>query len=665
VHAGLAGTPQENLDTDAWERLTTDVAASELDREQTAVRLRQLLRTGIKDERCKKPFGQSGDWLVAHAIATPPRSQRLQGTGFAASLQAAMSVPSSLDPAQRIAGVLIPVFALRSGSDLGVGDIGGLRAFVDWAAAAGFALVQLLPINETGGDNSPYNAISSTALDPTTLELHPKALPDLSERAYRDTLRPVDLSALRAGPVQYAAVKELKQKLLRAAFRRFNARAQRGEGTARADDFARFQERSAAWLEPYTLFRALMERNGGTECWDRWPAEQQNASAARAWVAKLKSNEARALQRQRLFYAYVQWVAYSQWGALKRHAQERGVSLMGDIPLGISYYSADFFGTPQIFEPGWFGGAPPEPYFKDDPFTQKWGQNWGIPVYAWAEMQKDDYAWWRQRVHGVHDLFHVFRIDHILGFYRIYSFPWRPERNAEFLPLSADDARQLTGGKLPGFKLRDDTSPENRAANCAQGESLLRIVLDAAGETRLIGEDLGTVPDYVRPNLTALGIAGFKIPIWEPDPRTGGLLRGANYGRLSVATYGTHDHQPLRALWGELQKEGGEQQQELHKLADFASLPPEMRHAAYNNALRDRLLAALFESNSWIAVCTITDLLGSDERFNVPGTSAESNWSRRMNLTVDDLRAGAGPEFSAARFRQLVEESGRTLPRST
>jgi 4-alpha-glucanotransferase len=576
-----------------------------------------------------------------------------------------MSVPPALSPEQRIAGVLIPVFALRSGADLGVGDVGGLRRFIDWAAAAGFALVQLLPINETGGDNSPYNAISSTALDPTTLELHPKALPDLSERAYRETLRSADLAALREGPVQYSAVKALKHKLLRRAFKRFARQAEKGGGGGggeRPEDFARFEKQHAAWLEPYTLFRALMEQNGGTECWDRWPPRQQTAASAREWAAKLKGLRQRAFAQQRRFYAYVQWVAYGQWGALKRYAQERGVSLMGDIPLGVSYYSSDYFGNPQVFEKGWYGGAPPEPYFKDDAFTQKWGQNWGIPLYDWAEMQKDGYAWWRQRVQGVHDLFHVFRIDHILGFYRIYSFPWRPERNAEFLPLSPEEARQRTGGNLPGFKPRDDASPENRQANQREGEALLRVVLAAAGETRLVGEDLGTVPDYVRPNLAALGIAGFKIPIWEPDPRTGGLLPGPEYARLSVATYGTHDHQPLRALWRQWQQAPADQRQEAQKLGDFAGLPPEVRGGDYNCDLRDRLLTALFQSNSWIAISTITDLLGGEDRFNVPGTSAESNWSRRMQRTVDDLCANADPDCASARFRTLIEQSGRILP---
>ena len=572
-----------------------------------------------------------------------------------------MPLPETLTPDQRIAGVLIPVFALRSEKDLGVGDTGCLRQFIDWAAAAGFALVQLLPINETGGDNSPYNAISSLALDPTTLEINPRTLPELSARAYRDALRSADLAAMRDGPVQYCAVKSLKHKLLRLACKRFTAREAKGS-EPRADQFASFQKRHAAWLEPYTLFRALMDHNGGTECWDRWPAEQQTADAARDWAGKLKGVKLRAFQLQRRFYAYVQWVAYSQWEALKSHAQERGVSLMGDIPLGVSYYSADYFASAGVFEKGWFGGAPPEPYFKEDLFTQKWGQNWGIPVYNWAEMKKNNYAWWRQRIQGVQDLFHVFRIDHILGFYRIYSFPWRPERNAEFLPLSPDEAKRLTGGNLPQFKPRDDSSAGNREANRSGGDTLLRVVLEAAGETKLIGEDLGTVPDYVRPNLTALGIAGFKIPIWEPDPDTGGLLPGSKYAYLSVATYGTHDHEPLRALWRQWQEAPPDQRQELHKLADFAGIPAEMRGMAYNDELRDRLLEALLQSNSWIAICTITDLLGGEERFNVPGTSAASNWSRRAKFTVEAMTKNGDPQCSGARFRGLIEQSGRIVP---
>ncbi len=347
---------------------------------------------------------------------------------------------------------------------------------------------------------------------------------------------------------------------------------------------------------------------------------------------------------------------------LKHYAEGRGVALMGDIPLGVSYYSADFFGFPGVFQKAWSGGAPPEPYFKDDPFTQKWGQNWGIPVYNWEGMAGNNYAWWRQRVHGVRELFHLFRIDHILGFYRIYSFPWRPELNAEFLPLTPDQARERTGGRLPGFKPRDDASLENREANRRQGETLLRMVLEAAGDTRLIGEDLGTVPDYVRPNLTSLGIAGFKIPIWEPDHRRGGLLPGGEYERLSVATYGTHDHEPLRAFWDRHRQasgDAGNDGKEMRDLAAFAGLSEEERRGEFTAMVHEKLLAALFRTNSWIVICMITDLLARDERFNVPGTSANSNWSQRMPVTMEELETDPVYTERTARVRGAIAEEGR------
>ncbi len=571
-----------------------------------------------------------------------------------------MPASPSLSPDQRIAGVLIPIFALRSEHDPGIGDTGLLRRFIDWAAEAGFALVQLLPINETGGDNSPYNAISSMALDPTTLELSPGALADLTEQDFQETLRQTSSEFRADGPVRYDRVKPLKLGLLRRAFRRFDK--QPPGSTDRWREYESFCRLNASWLEDYTLFRALMDRNGGTECWDRWPVEQQTATSARAWEQTLTPSERDAFAKTKAFFAYVQWIAYGQWESLKKYAGERGVALMGDIPLGVSYYSADFFGNPELFEHGWSGGAPPEPYFKDDPFTQKWGQNWGIPVYDWSAMRRDDYAWWRQRVRGVRNIFHVFRIDHILGFYRIYSFPWRPERNAEFLPLSAEEARARTGGRLPGFKPRGDDTWEERQANCASGEELLRMVLDAAGETRLIGEDLGTVPDYVRPNLTALGIAGFKIPIWEPDPRTGGLLPGSEYARLSLATFGTHDHEPLLAFWNRWQQSPPHERHELAKLAQYAGISAEDLQGAFSERVHEQLLEALFRSNSWIAVCMITDLLARDERFNVPGTAANSNWSQRMHITLETLCGDPAHRERTAAFRAMLERSGRVLP---
>ena len=157
---------------------------------------------------------------------------------------------------------------------------------------------------------------------------------------------------------------------------------------------------------------------------------------------------------------------------------------MGDIPFGVSYYSADVFAHPEEFALDWSGGAPPEPYFKDDEFTQKWGQNWGIPLYRWDVMRGNDFRVVAAAGSRVQNFFHVFRIDHVLGFYRIYAFPWRPTRNSEFLPLDWDAMLQRTNGKAPHFAPRDDSTAENCEANKREGEEYLRVVLEEAGTTR-------------------------------------------------------------------------------------------------------------------------------------------------------------------------------------
>jgi len=428
----------------------------------------------------------------------------------------------NLSPERKIAGVLAPLFALRGETDLGIGDLGALRQFIDWAAGIGFRIVQLLPINEMGGDHSPYNAISAVALEPTTLHLAPGSPEDLSQEDFDDVIAHGDLERLRKGAVKHARVRSLKIALLRKAFVNFSRRA--GEDAAYSTGFDAFCANEGAWLVDYAFFRALMEENGNSERWDQWREEHRSADSARDWLAAQSQKKQAKFGERARFYQYVQWIAHSQWTAARLYAEERGVGLMGDIPFGINYYSADVYSRRDEFALDWSGGAPPEPYFKDDEFTQKWGQNWGVPLYRWDVMRRRNLAWWRQRVRGVRRIFHVFRIDHVLGFYRIYAFPWRPERNPEFLPLSWDEMRKRTGGAIPQFYPRDDSTDENCEANRREGEEYLRAVLEESGETRVVGEDLGTVPDYVRPSLHSLGLAGFKIPQWES--KHGRVTRG-------------------------------------------------------------------------------------------------------------------------------------------
>src|SRR5439155_1203059 len=230
----------------------------------------------------------------------------------------------NLSPEKKIAGILAPLFALRGENDLGIGDVAALREFIDWAAGIGFKLVQLLPINEIGSDNSPYNAISAIAIEPTTLHLAPNSPQELTRQDYDASLTEADVSGLRGGPVKYRQVKKLKQRLLEKAFENFSANASED----RRSEFRKFCQQESA--------------------------------------------------------------------------------LLGDIPFGVSYCSADVFARPDEFVLDWFGGAPPEPYFEDDAFTRKWGQNWGIPLYRWERMRANNFLWWRQRVRGVRRIFHLF-----------------------------------------------------------------------------------------------------------------------------------------------------------------------------------------------------------------------------------------------------------------
>jgi 4-alpha-glucanotransferase len=563
-----------------------------------------------------------------------------------------------LSPEKKIAGVLVPLFALRGENDLGIGDLGALREFIDWVAEIGFTLVQVLPINETGADNSPYNAISAMAIEPSTVHLAPNSPPDLTRKDFEAALAETDLPTLHRGRVKYQQVKELKQRLFEKAFTNFSAQADE----KRKFEFQRFCEEESSWLRDYVFFRILIEENDGSAMWDQWPQQHQSIQNARTWLHSLPPHRHTALMRRRDFFCYVQWIAHQQWRDIKAHAEQRSVALMGDIPYGVSYYSADVFARRDEFMLDWSGGAPPEPTFKDDAFTQKWGQNWGIPLYRWSAMHTNHFEWWRKRVGALRRIFHLFRIDHVQGFYRVYAFPWRPQRDKEFLPLDHHQMLQRTDGRAPHFIPRNDDTPENREVNKREGEEYLRVVLQEAGAARVVGEDLGVVPEYVRPNLQSLGIAGFKIPQWET--RDGLIIPGEMYNRLSVATYATHDHEPIRALWADALEcsdsdTGRQAQDTLRKIALFASVNFEIDQLDFEKDFYPAIMEALFRCNSWIATVMITDLLAREYRFNVPGTKATLNWTRRIQRSIAKLRSSRKERKRMGLIRKLLEKTGR------
>ncbi len=549
--------------------------------------------------------------------------------------------------AARQAGILIPAFAPRREGDLGIGDTLALREWIDWAAEHGVAFIQLLPINENGTEESPYSGISSAALDPIYLACEVAEIPWLKEGDIVKARQELT-AAVRSPLVNYGQVRAVKRNLLELAWSRFES----ADGVVAAD-FTEFRRLETEWLEDYCVFRHLMEIHGETRTWNQWPETCQTPKGARDFLASRRKRDPGVTDYRLGFYAFVQWLCFRQWLELRNYACERGVKLMGDVPIGISWHSCDVFFHREEFHLDWCGGSPPEGMGHSDLFFQQWGQNWGIPLYRWDHMQADGFTWWRKRIGRLTQIFQMFRLDHILGFYRIYAFPWQPERNHEFIGLDHDHAALLNGGRLPRWFLRPDDTVENKAANRTDGDARLCAIYEAANGAEVIAEDLGWVPEYVRPHLADLGIAGYRIPHWDCNDH-GHPTPGNAFPENTFATYSTHDHDPVNGIWrGCLRviQQHHEHPTEqtawavsgahstLRILSEFAGIP--ISHHSpwppYTEGIRLRLIKALFSSNSRYASLMITELFGLDERFNHPGTSGGENWRYRLPWTMGEI----------------------------
>jgi len=560
----------------------------------------------------------------------------------------------------RLAGMLVPAFALRHEKDLGIGDTEAVRQAISFCAQHKLGLLQLLPINETGDDHSPYNAISSIALDPVYLTLSPEQVPGLLPETLIELFPSNVVTELQAGPVPYHRVKQLKLEALSHAYVEFEA-VDLETGTDLAYEFKAFVEGNMGWLPGYTLFRTLLNEYNGNALWPEWIPEHQGLAAAETWLATSPDRD--ELVRYRQFTAYVQWVAWRQWADVRAWADENRVKLVGDIPFGISRYSADVWSERTLFDLTWSGGAPPEPFFAGDEFLRRWGQNWGIPLYDWEAHRAQDFVWWRQRVAASGLIFHAFRIDHVLGFFRLYSFPWLPQENNAYAALTPEEAKKKSGGREPHFIPRADEPQANADLNCADGEALLRMIQNAAGATAVIAEDLGVVPKYVPPLLEKIGIPGFAIPQFTVDPKTREYIPKEKMPALSVATWGTHDHAPLMLWYHDLTRRwrgpnGHEAWLDLQRLMRFLGENENDPPVFLTEALHEAFLRTLLEAKSCWTIFVISDILGVDWRFNHPGTATDDNWSQRLDrpLSSYDRDAIIGPKLQFLRDEIVKNE---------
>lgn len=347
-------------------------------------------------------------------------------------------------PARKFAGSAIPVFSLRSEGSCGVGDFGDLKTFVSWAASTAQHVVQILPINDTSitgswTDSYPYNSISIYAFHPMYIDL--RQLPALADAQFASRFEEERARLNTLSVVDYEAVNRLKQSYLKEVYR------QEGENVLKSDEFNTFFADNRHWLQPYAAFSYLRDLYGTSDfhCWEAYNKYDEEE------IQQLCSPESDAYTFIGYYY-YMQYLLHVQLLAVAEYARRKGIILKGDIPIGISRTSVESWVEPYYFNMNGQAGAPPDAFSVN-------GQNWGFPTYNWEVMEKDNYLWWRRRFAKMAEYFTAYRIDHILGFFRIWEIPTHSVHGllGQFvpsLPMSADEIRSFGLNFRPDFMLR-------------------------------------------------------------------------------------------------------------------------------------------------------------------------------------------------------------------
>jgi len=309
---------------------------------------------------------------------------------------------------RKLAGTQVPVFSLRTRKSAGIGDFGDLKTMIDFVASTGQKVLQLLPINDTTithtwTDSYPYSCISVFAIHPQYADLH--ALPELKDakaRAEAEKTR-AELNAL--DKIDYEKVNDFKINYLRQIFN------QEGEKMMKTAEYKAFFQDTELWLVPYAQYSYLRDKNG-TADFNQWPDHQVWDEAERKALTDPKT----AAYKNVAFFYFVQFVLDRQMQEAHEHAKAKGVILKGDIPIGVNRNGCDVWMEPKYFNLNGQAGAPPDDFSAN-------GQNWGFPTYNWFEMLKDGCQWWNRRFQNMARYFDAYRIDHVLGFFRIWEIP--------------------------------------------------------------------------------------------------------------------------------------------------------------------------------------------------------------------------------------------------
>jgi 4-alpha-glucanotransferase len=526
----------------------------------------------------------------------------------------------------KCAGTVVPVFALRTENSFGIGDFGDLFACIDWLNLTGQHILQTLPVNDTTQshtwqDSYPYNAVSIYALHPIYLNLNALGTLNDSKRQAFFLRKQRELNAL--SEIDYEQVDKYKWKFFKEIFK------QDGTKTSDSKEFVKFYSKNKTWLVPYAEFCKKRDKTTSTE-----------------------------------LYYFLQYHLHRQLSAAADYAHSKGIALKGDIPIGVNRDGVDVQTDKKLFNLDFQTGAPP------DIFSPT-GQNWGFPTYNWEAMKKDGFRWWKRRLAKMAEYFDAYRIDHILGFFRIWEIPIKysdglygifspalpysekeiqnfplklfledPRRKGFFHPaINSKDCRGLNDEQRRDFEnlYNDYFYRRNNELWRATGYEKLK-TLTTSTDMLACGEDLGMIPDCVPEVMRDLQILSLEI---ERMPKEYGLelTRMDALPYLSVCTPSTHDMETVRIWLGENDTEDA----------------------------CEKVLARHLNTNSMLAVFPLQDWLSLDknirrqnadeERINIPA-NPRHYWRYRMHKNFSELMQA---DQLNNKIRKLICDSGRSF----
>ena len=582
----------------------------------------------------------------------------------------------------RGAGVAVPVFSLRTEDSFGVGEFNDLKKLVDWAVKTGQNVIQLLPINDTikthtWQDSYPYNAVCTFALHPQFIHLPAAGV--RQDAAYK--AKKAELEALPQE--DYELVNNTKLEMLRKVYKGAKAKA-----VMASDAYRKFVEENREWLIPYAVFCVLRDTYGTIEYGQWKELSTYNAKKVQAYAVEHAEETG--------FHCYLQFLLDVQLREAVEYAHLHGVALKGDLPIGVSRRSVDAWQHPTLFHLDGQAGAPPDAFAED-------GQNWSFPTYNWEEMAKDGYAWWRARMGKMAQYFDAFRIDHVLGFFRIWEIPlqytcglmghfypalpyseeelrmrgfnpgegegtdvlfvedprkkgfWHPrisgEKTGRFAALSDDMKRRYMDLYTDFFWFRH---------NDFWSESAMRKLPALLRSTGMLscGEDLGMIPACVPSVMEELNILSLEIQRMPKDPADA-FGHPDRYPYWCVCATGTHDTSPLRAWWEE---DRALTQRYYNEILGCEGDAPYFCEPW----VADLILSQHMKSPAMLAILPLQDYLATDgeiryqgnpadERINIPAIQ-HHYWRYRMHCTLESLIAN--DKFNS-HIRTLVEAAAR------